>query len=146
MIFWKSPDGTFYLIGATSVSTGRPGTYQHFLTPVGVYEHRTRNLDFRAEGTANKLGIRGYGVRGMRVFDFGWVKAPKGWGNHAISRLRLQVHATDPRRLESRLGTPQSEGCVRTNASFNVFLDHYGILDRDYEQAARKGERFSVLA
>ena len=145
MIFWKSPEGAFYLIGATPVSTGRPGTYEHFLTPVGVYEHRTRNLDFRAEGTTNKLGIRGYGVRGMRVFDFGWVKAPKGWGDHALSRLRLQVHATDPNRLESRLGTAQSEGCVRTTASFNVFLDHYSILDGDYEQAATKGERFSVL-
>jgi hypothetical protein len=146
MIFWKSPADVFYLIGATPVSTGRPGTYEHFLTPLGVYEHRTRNADFRAKGTSNTFGIRGYGARGRRIFDFGWVRAPKGWGDHTVSRLRLQVHATDPVHLEGRLGTAQSEGCVRTTASFNVFLDHYGILDGDYEQAAAKGERFSVLS
>jgi len=145
MIFWKSADGNFMLIGATSVSTGRPGSYEYFVTPTGVYEHRTGNPDFRAEGTPNRSGIRGYGARGMRIFDFGWVKAPKGWGDHALSRLRLQVHATDPNRLESRLGTAQSEGCVRTTGSFNKFLDQYGILDGDYEKAAAKGQRFRVL-
>jgi len=145
MIFWKSQEGAFYLIGATPVSTGRPGTYEHFLTPLGVYEHSTRNPDFRSQGTRNKLGIRGYGARGRRIFDFGWVRAPKGWGDHSLSRLRLQVHATDPKVLDSRLGTPQSEGCVRTTASFNVFLDHYGILDGDYEQAT-KGQRSWVLS
>ena len=146
MIFWKSPEGGFDLIGATPVSTGRPGRYEHFLTPVGVFEHRTSNMDFRAKGTPNRFGIRGYGVAGRRIFDFGWVRAPKGWGDHTLSRLRLQVHATDPVHLESRLGTPQSEGCVRTTASFNEFLDHYGILDGDYEQAAARGERLSVLS
>lgn len=144
MIEWKAADGLFHLIGATSVSTGRPGTYEHFVTPLGVYEHRTSNPDFRSKGTRNKFGIRGYGVRGLRIFDFGWVMAPKGWGDHAVSRLRLQVHATDPDRLERRLGTPQSEGCVRTTASFNVFLDRYGILDADYDKAA--GKRQSVLS
>jgi len=145
MIFWKSPDGAFDLIGATPVSTGRPGTYEHFVTPLGVYEHRISNPDFRSRGTRNKFGIRGYGARGMRIFDFGWVRAPKGWGDQALSRLRLQVHATDPNRLDPRLGTVQSEGCVRTTASFNVFLDHYGILDGDYEHST-KGQRSSVLS
>ena len=135
MIEWKAPDGMFHLIGATPVSTGRPGRYEHFGTPLGVYEHRTSNPDFRSKGTRNEFGIRGYGVQGLRIFDFGWVEAPKGWGDHALSRLRLQVHATDPDRLDPRLGTPQSEGCVRTTASFNVFLDRYGILDADYEKA-----------
>jgi hypothetical protein len=146
MIEWKAPDGMFYLIGATPVSTGRPGRYEHFVTPLGVYEHRTSNLDFRSMGTRNKFGIRGYGIRGMRIFDFGWVMAPKGWGDHAVSRLRLQVHATDPDRLDPRLGTPQSEGCVRTTASFNVFLDHYGILDGGYEKATGNRRTSSVLS
>ncbi|HET9833418.1 MAG TPA: L,D-transpeptidase [Vicinamibacterales bacterium] len=145
MIFWKSQEGAFYLIGATPVSTGRPGTYEHFLTPLGVYEHGTRNPDFRSQGTRNTLGIRGYGARGRRIFDFGWVRAPKGWGDHTLSRLRLQVHATDPKLLDGRLGTAQSEGCVRTTASFNAFLDHYGILDGDYEQAT-KSQRSWVLS
>lgn len=146
MIFWKSPDGPFYMIGATPVSTGLPGRYEHFLTPLGVYEHAVSHPDFRAEGTPNRFGIRGYGVHGMRIFDFGWVKAPKGWGDQALSRLRFQMHATDPDRLDRRLGTAQSEGCVRTTATFNVFLDHYGILDGDYERAETKGQHFSVLS
>ena len=29
MIEWKAPDGTFHLIGATPVSTGQPGMYEH---------------------------------------------------------------------------------------------------------------------
>src|SRR5215467_10664989 len=45
MIEWKAPDGMFYLIGATPVSTGRLGRYEHFVTPLGVYEHRTGNPD-----------------------------------------------------------------------------------------------------
>ena len=146
MIFWKSPDGAFYMVGATPVSTGLPGRYEHFVTPLGVYEHVTSHPDFRAKGTPNRLGIRGYGIHGMRIFDFGWVKAPKGWGDHALSRLRLQLHATDPTHLDPRLGTAQSEGCVRTTASFDVFLDHYGILDGDYERAEANGQRFSVLS
>lgn len=146
MIFWKSSDGPFYFIGATPVSTGLPGRYEHFVTPLGIYRHTIAHQDFRAEGTRNRFGIRGYGVRGMRIFDFGWVAAPKGWGDHAMSRLRLQMHATDPDRLESRLGTAQSEGCVRTTASFDRFVDHYGILDGDYEQATKHGQHESVLS
>jgi len=82
----------------------------------------------------------------MRIFDFGWVKAPKGWGDYGLSRLRLQVHATDPDRLDNRLGTPQSEGCVRTTASFNGFLDRHGILDGDYNRASAQGGALSVLS
>ena len=129
MIFWEAPDGPFHFIGATPVSTGLPGTYEHFETPLGVYDHVTDNPDFRAEGNLNEFGIRGYGVQGMRIFDFGWVTAPKGWGNRALSQMRLQLHATDPDRLDSRLGTAQSKGCIRTTGSFNTFLDRYGILD-----------------
>jgi hypothetical protein len=146
MIFWKSPDGPFEFIGGTSVSTGLPGRYEHFETPLGVYDHVLDNLDFRSEGTLNEFGIRGYGEQGMRVFDFGWVKSPKGWGNHALSELRLQLHATDPDVLEPRLGTAQSKGCIRTTASFNRFLDRYGILDGNYERAMTAGHKLWMLS
>ena len=147
MIFWKpDDDGPFQFIGATAVSTGLPGRYEHFETPLGVYDHVLDNPDFRSEGTLNEFGIRGYGAQGRRVFDFGWVTAPKGWGNHALSQLRLQLHATDPNVLEARLGTAQSKGCIRTNASFNTFLDRYGILDGHYDEAIARGETFWVLS
>jgi hypothetical protein len=145
MIFWKAEDGLFHFIGATAVSTGLPGKYDHFETPLGVYDHVLDNPDFRSEGTLNEFGIRGYGAHGRRIFDFGWVMTPKGWGDHALSEMRLQLHATDPDLLEPRLGTPQSKGCIRTNASFNTFLDRYGILDGHYDRAMTRGETFWVL-
>jgi hypothetical protein len=146
MIFWKSEAGAFLLIGASPASSGQPGQYEHFETPVGVFEHTIDNPDFRAEGTRNDLGILGYGRKGMRIYDFGWVKAPKGWGDHAESIMRLQMHATDPDFLERRLGSAQSKGCIRIPASLNTFIDHYGILDANYESAAASGRRFFVLS
>ena len=56
----------------------------------------------RARGTS--LGIRGYGVKGMRVFDFGWVTGERTWGDGGLSPMRLQLHSTDPDVLEPRLG------------------------------------------
>jgi hypothetical protein len=146
MIFWISPDGTFDFIGASPVSTGKPGKFDHFTTPTGVFAHTVGNPDFRSEGTNNEFGIRGYGRKGMRVYDFGWQNAQKGWGGGGEGVLRLQMHATDPDRLESRLGTPQSKGCVRIPARLNTFIDQYGILDGDYEAAIAEGQTFWVLS
>lgn len=141
-LLFRTATGDTTWIGATPVSTGRPGAFEYFATPVGIFPHTTANLDFRAEGTQNKNGIRGYGLKGMRVFDFGWVKANKGWGNGGESLMRLQVHATDPDRLEPNLGIPLSKGCIRVPATLNTFLDRYALLDADYAAA---GHPFFVL-
>lgn len=133
------------LIGATAVSTGKVGTYNHFLTPLGVFPHTLDNPDFRAEGTLNENHIRGYGRRGMRVYDFGWQQAQRGWGTHAVSQMRLQMHATDPNVLEARLGNMASEGCIRIPATLNVFLDTHGVLDAAYEQAQTGGDNLWVF-
>jgi hypothetical protein len=133
------------LIGATAVSTGRIGMFDHFETPTGVFDHSISNLDFRAEGTKNELGIRGYGIKGMRVYDFGWQQARKGWGDRRAATMRLQMHATDPARLEQKLGTVQSKGCIRISASTNRLIDQYGLLDADYEGAMLRGKSFWVL-
>lgn len=145
LLYWGSAGTAWQLVGATPVSTGLPGRYEHFATPLGVFEHSLFNPDFRAEGTKNDNGIRGYGRQGMRVFDFGWVAAPKGWGDHAVSTMRLQLHATDPDLLERRLGTAQSKGCVRIPATLNDFLDRHGVIDDDYLQAQAEGHKFWVL-
>jgi hypothetical protein len=139
-------DAPWQWIGATPVSTGRPGEFDHFVTPLGVFDHSLDNLDFRAEGTLNENGIRGYGARGMRVFDFGWVDAERGWGKGGESEMRLQMHATDPDRLESRLGRTASKGCVRIPAALNRLIDHYGLLDADYLAAAGRGDSLWVLS
>lgn len=145
LLMWRSASGSYSLVGASPVSTGKPGRFDHFLTPAGVFDHTMANPDFRAEGTFNENGIRGYGIAGMRVFDFGWIRAPKGWGDHAVVDMRLQMHATDPDVLEPRLGTPQSKGCVRIPATLDRLLDHYGVLDADYEKREADGRKPWVL-
>ena len=144
-LFFLATDGESQLVGASPVSTGRPGSFDHFETPVGVFEHTTANPDYRAEGTRNSQGIRGYGVKGMRVYDFGWQQVPRGWGDGAVSEMRLQMHATDPDLLERRLGSVQSKGCIRIPASLNRLLDRYGVLDADYERAQREGSRLWIF-
>lgn len=145
LLFWRSAAGAWQWVGASPVSTGRPGSFDHFETPVGVFDHVPENPDFRAEGTFNSNGIRGYGLRGMRVFDFGWVDVPKGWGDRQVIQMRLQLHATDPAQLERRLGTRQSKGCIRIPSTLNRLLDLHGILDAEYERTAREGLRLWVL-
>ena len=145
MIFWKSDSDEFTFIGASQASSGQPGRFEHFETPLGVFLHSLDNPDFRAEGTRNEFGVLGYGRKGLRVYDFGWVNAPKGWGDGRQSVMRLQLHSTDPELLERRLGSIQSKGCIRISASFNRFIDHYGILDAEYERALAAGQTFWVL-
>ncbi len=141
----RTQAGGWYWVGATAVSTGKTGTFEHFLTPLGVFAHTLDNPDFRAQGTFNKNHIRGYGLRGRRVFDFGWQLAERGWGAGGTSQMRLQMHATDPQVLEPRLGGVASEGCIRIPGTLNAFLDQHGILDADYEQALNSGKVLWVI-
>ncbi len=147
-LYWMDTLDTtdrYHFIGAAPASTGKPGRYEHFITPLGVFAHTLENLDYRAEGTRNKLGLRGLGRKGMRVYDFGWVEAERGWGRGGQSPMRLLLHATDPDRLEKSLGKTSSKGCVRIPATLNTFIDHYGLLDAEYDQALAEGMKFWVL-
>ena len=134
------------MVGAVHVSTGQAGRKDYYITPVGVFPHTDAILDFRAEGTFNEHHVRGLGTAGMRVWDFGWQWALKGWHTDgAGGDIRLQMHATDPDLLERRLGHPASEGCVRLSSSMNRFLDRNGVLDADYEGAAIQDVRYRAL-
>lgn len=135
----------WHFIGASPASTGKPGEFEHFITPLGVFAHSLENKDFRAEGTRNEFGVRGFGRKGMRVFDFGWVQGTRGWGCGGQSQMRLLLHATDPDYLEQRLGEAMSKGCIRIPATLNTFIDRYGLLDADYEQALAEAEKLWVL-
>ncbi len=145
LYFRTSPAAGWRMIGAAPVSTGRPGEFDHFLTPLGVFEHTPDNMDYRAEGTMNQNGIRGYGRRDMRIFDLGWAEGERGWGKGGVSQMRFQMHATDPDRLEPLLGIRHSKGCIRIPATLNVFLDHYGVLDAEYEALVDAGDSLWVL-
>jgi hypothetical protein len=82
----------------------------------------------------------------MRVWDFGWQEATKGWREDGErGPIRLLVHATDPDKLEQRIGRPASQGCVRIPAAMNRFLDRHGVLDADVERAAQEDPRFGAL-
>ena len=145
LLYWGPAEHGWSFVGAAPVSTGLPGRYEHFLTPLGVFDHSLANPDFRAEGTKNKLGFRGYGVKGMRIYDFGWIESPRGWGDGAMGTLRLQMHSTDPVLAVPRLGTAQSEGCVRIPATLNAFIDRYALLDEDYQRALASGDQLWIL-
>ena len=147
MLVVANPGAPWEVIGGTHVSTGQPGRKLYYVTPTGVFLHTADILDFRAEGTFNENHIRGYGLKGMRIWDFGWQWATKGWRpDGERGQIRLQMHATDPQYLEQRLGRPASEGCVRVPAALNRFLDRHGVLDVDYEQQAAQDIRYrSVL-
>ncbi|HEF5874185.1 TPA: hypothetical protein SAY52_004852 [Burkholderia cenocepacia] len=143
--FRATPANAWLMIGASPVGTGLPGQYDHFLTPLGVFHHSPDTMDFRAEGTTNENGIRGYGRRDMRIYDFGWVDGERGWGKGGVSPMRFQMHATDPDRLEALLGIRHSKGCVRIPASLNTFLDRHGLLDDDYQARVEAGKSLWVL-
>ncbi len=117
------------VIGAVRVSTGKPGRKEHFKTPVGVFTNRSTILGYRALGTKNEFGIRGIGAKGMRVWDFGWQTTEDWRKPGALAVVRLEMHATDPTFLESRLGRPDSEACIRVPDRFNQFMDHFGLID-----------------
>jgi hypothetical protein len=140
------PNGIWGSLGGTRISTGQTGRRDYYLTPTGVFLHTDAILDWRAEGTFNAQHIRGLGLKGMRVWDFGWQLTTRGWGTgEEQGEIRLLLHATDPAYLEQRLGRPASKGCVRVFAAMNRFLDRHGILDADYERAAKDDPRFEAL-
>ncbi len=149
MIVLATPAADWQVIGGSRVSTGQKGRFDHYITPRGVFHNTDAILGFRAEGTQNENGIRGLGAKGMRVWDFGWHIAMKGWaevsGKPDRIPIRLMLHATDPDKLEQRLGRPASQGCVRIPATMNRFLDRHGVLDADYERAATTEIRFRAL-
>ncbi len=145
-IYWMAPDRTFHFIGASPASTGKPGRFDHFITPTGIFEHTIANPDFRAEGTRNENGILGYGRRGMRVYDFGWQQAERGWGWAAkppcASRCTLPTPSSW--RSDSALSSPKAASA--SPPTLNTFIDRHAILDADYEQAMASGQTFWVLS
>lgn len=143
-IVLAQPNAAWQVIGGSKVSTGQAGRHGYFITPIGVFLHTAAILDFRALGTFNENHIRGLGLKGMRVWDFGWQTAERGWrADRDEAEIRLQMHATDPDYLEQRLGRPASEGCVRVPATMNRFLDVHGVLDADYEHDAPNDPRLA---
>jgi hypothetical protein len=130
------PSGRWLVIGGALVSTGKPGRKEHFKTPVGTFLNDGSILGYRAEGTFNENHVRGLGLKGMRVWDFGWQTTEDWRTPGATMAVRLEMHSTDPANLAHRIGRPDSEGCIRIPASLNTFLDKHGVIDRALTAAA----------
>jgi hypothetical protein len=128
------PDGSWEILGTSHVSTGKPGRLQHFKTPIGVLLNDGSEIGYRAQGTFNQYHIRGLGVKGMRVWDFGWQTSDDWRTPGATMAVRVEMHATDPDVLEERIGRADSEGCIRLPDALNKFLDHHGIIDAAIER------------
>ena len=47
LLLWGSAGTVWRLVGAAPVSTGLPGRYEHFATPLGVFDHSVNNPDYR---------------------------------------------------------------------------------------------------
>ncbi|MFT9332657.1 MAG: L,D-transpeptidase [Acetobacter persici] len=135
------------VIGSTKVSTGTTGRKFYYITPNGVFINTADIIGYRALGTKNEHCIIGNRTKGMRVWDFGWQWAEKGWlpVPREKGQIRLEMHATDPVYLESRLGHVASEGCIRIPSSLNVFIDKHGLIDVEDEQMAVIDNRFRAL-
>ena len=133
--------------GRASAAPGYPPDRPSRLLPDApdVFLNTDAILDWRAEGTFNPQHIRGLGLKGMRVWDFGWQTRRARVGAGGESEIRLLVHATDPDYLERRHGRPASKGCVRISAAMSCFLDRHGVLDADYGRGAKIDDRFAAL-
>jgi hypothetical protein len=139
------PDGDWQILGTRHVSTGKPGRLQHFKTPVGVLLNDGSEIGYRAQGTFNQYHIRGLGVRGMRVWDFGWQTSDDWRTPGATMAVRVEMHATDPSVLEERIGRADSEGCIRLPDQLNRFLDRHGIIDAAIERLGNSDSGYRAL-
>jgi len=133
--FFDSQGKDITLIGADKVSTGNQKRGGFFITPCGIFKNTVEFLNYRALGTKNDKGWRGLGAKDSRVWDFGWQKTYK---KNQEFTIRLLMHATDPVFGEKRLGKVDSKGCIRISARMNKFLDHFGLLDKEYEANKNK--------
>jgi hypothetical protein len=134
--FFNNDSKEIIEIGRDKISTGNPqrkGDY--FFTPTGIFRNTVKNSSYRALGTKNEQGWRGLGEKGSRVWDFGWQRSYKIVnGVKMFIDIRLLLHATDPDFGEQRLGEQDSKGCIRISGNLNKFLDHFGIIDKEYEK------------
>lgn len=141
--FYDDGQKDIILIGGAKTSTGngkRSGDF--FETPTGFLDNDPAILGYRAKGTKNKKGWMGLGVKNSRVWDFGWQKTVK---HGHVCEIRLLMHATDPGQGEPRLGSIDSKGCVRLSNKVARFIDHYGLIDRKYEESQDK-RRHALLS
>ncbi len=146
------PAERYVLIGASRVSTGypdpkprNPPTETKFATGTGVFTtdpNATGVIGYRAEGTKNSKGIRGFGERGNRVYDVGPMKTKRAWDGSDMT-IRFMIHSTDP-VLESKFGERASQGCLRIPKTVNRFFEFSGAFDAGYAPVIQSKTRTAI--
>lgn len=137
--FYDADRKDIIFVGGTKISTGNGNRHGDFFeTPAGFFDNDPKILGYRALGTKNKKGWMGLGVKKSRVWDFGWQKTVK-YGHSC--EIRLLMHATDPNFGEPRLGSIDFKGCVRLSNKMAAFIDHFGFIDRKYEESQDRTRR-----
>jgi hypothetical protein len=109
LLFWRSAEGEWRLVGASPVSTGHPGPFDRRPTPAGVFPL-----------------VQSGGE--PAVFDFGSQPVGRDWGEGTQSHMRLQLRPPEPAVMENRLGLAQSNGPVLVPASLAQMLLALGLL------------------
>ena len=111
-IILARPDAPWEVIGGSKISTGQAGRRGYFITPIGVFLHTDGILDYRALGTFNENHIRGLGLKGMRVWDFGWQTA--AWASIPVASFASAslLDAVAPRAIARRSTSPKRSSAV----------------------------------
>jgi hypothetical protein len=110
LLLWRESAADYRLVGAAPVSTGLPGSFDHFETPVGVFEHSLANPDFRAEARPHRCGLRARG--GRRPQALGAARRPRARGRcGALPRCR-RFAPRAAARLEPRAVAAASQGAM----------------------------------
>lgn len=120
-LFWRLVPGSYELVGASPVSTGRERA-DAVDAVRGLLEEVAP-----AEGACALAPARTCRSGDLRVYDFGW---PALHARPVRRDLRVQVRGADGAAAHG-LGSPCAEDCILVPASLVTFLDEYGVLDGD---------------
>lgn len=118
-LFWRLVPGSYELVGASPVSTGRDPA-----SPVDAVRGLLEEV-VAADGACATAVPRPCRSSDLRVYDFGW---PRGHARSTRRDLRVRVRGADGAAAR-QLGRPCAEDCILLPASLVMFLDEYGVLD-----------------
>lgn len=118
-LFWRLVAGSYELVGASPVSTGRE--------PVDALDAVRGLLEevAAADGACAQAPAHTCRSGDLRVYDFGW---PPLHARPVRRDLRVQVRGADGAAAQ-RLGSPCADDCILLPPSLVTFLDEYGVLD-----------------
>lgn len=122
LLFWRLVPGSYELVGASPVSTGRGGADAAEAVR-GLFEE----VAAAAGGACAQAPAPTCRSGDLRVYDFGWAALH---ARPARPDLRVQVRGAEGAAAQ-RLGGPCAEDCILLPASLVTFLDEYGVLDGD---------------